>query len=173
MVGPLIALVPRLSSQAPERATPDVAPPSEGKPTVTSYWEHNLPLQRMVGTGTSLVLVADDYPGVAELLAEAIEMTLSCRTVRVLNGQEALDQALHLRPTACVLDVDMPKLTGIQVAGELRMRLGSATPLLVAVTGKADEAAARSGMFDVVLRKPVDFDALTVVLRRVVSDRPT
>lgn len=125
----------------------------------------------MAGTDPPLVLVADDYPGSAELLGDIIEMALSWRTVRTLDGQQALDQALELRPSACVLDVDMPKLTGIEVASELRKRLGAATPLLVAVTGRAEEAAARSGMFDVVLGKPVDFDALTVVLRRVVPGR--
>lgn len=55
-------------------------------------------------------------PGVATLLADLIEMTLSCRTVPVLDGKQALDQALGLRPVAWVLDVDLPMLTGIQVA---------------------------------------------------------
>lgn len=113
----------------------------------------------------NLVLVADDYDGVAELTAELLERSIHCETIAVHDGAEALGLSLARRPAACVLDVDMPKMSGIEVARALREVIPEGAPLLIAVTGGAAEQAGASGVFDAVLDKPLDVDELVRLVR--------
>jgi two-component system, LytTR family, response regulator len=66
------------------------------------------------------ILVADDEP----LARESIIALLSnesqvCQTFQAKDGQEALDIAWQERPELIFLDIQMPGITGIEVAAEL------------------------------------------------------
>ena len=113
---------------------------------------------------TKFVLVADDYDDAAALLAAmiAFEDRYECRSAK--DGVEALDIARAQRPDAVILDVDMPRIGGIEAARQLRSMFGERRPLLIAATGGSFDDVSFSGMFDHVLRKPFDFDALLGLL---------
>ena len=115
----------------------------------------------------ALVLVADDYDDAAPIVAALIEHSTPYEAVWAKDGKAALDLALQARPDAAVLDVDMPHIGGIELARALRLAFQDRAPLLIAATGGAIEEAVHSEMFDVVLRKPVPFDALADLLRRL------
>jgi DNA-binding NarL/FixJ family response regulator len=78
---------------------------------------------------TARILLADDHELVRGGLKLVLESAPDLRVVAVAgDGVEALRRALEDEPDLAVLDVSMPKMTGIQVAAELarqrpRMRL--------------------------------------------------
>ena len=65
------------------------------------------------------VLVADDDPAVLSLMAEAMALD-GWEVWQARDGDEAVEQALTLAPTAALLDVMLPGLTGTEVAEMLR-----------------------------------------------------
>lgn len=64
-----------------------------------------------------LVLIADDHRLVREGLAKILE---GCRDIQVVgeasNGIEALRKISELQPNVVLLDISMPKLSGLEVA---------------------------------------------------------
>ena len=108
------------------------------------------------GKGLS-VLVVDDEPVIRAFIARAL--TLAGIDVAVAaNGREALRLVAdgHVRPSVVVTDIEMPTMTGIELAA----RLLALRPALriVMMTGDPDRAAAARGhpsIVDEVLLKPI------------------
>jgi DNA-binding response OmpR family regulator len=72
-----------------------------------------------MATKQTKILIADDDPAVLRL----VEMILSRQGIRVItarDGEEALHKALTETPDAILLDIQMPKLDGIQVCSKLK-----------------------------------------------------
>jgi CheY-like chemotaxis protein len=119
-------------------------------------------------TARKLVLVADDYDEAARLLAEALGWAAQCDTMYARDGVEALQLADKRRPDAAILDIDMPRLGGIEAARLLRERFVDQRPLLIALTGKTCIADVQlSGMFDFVERKPIEMTELVKLLQTI------
>ena len=69
---------------------------------------------------TISVLIADDHPIFRKGLCEVIENAASLRLVgQAANGEDALRWAVELQPDVAILDINMPKLSGLQVARTL------------------------------------------------------
>jgi DNA-binding NarL/FixJ family response regulator len=69
------------------------------------------------------VLIADDHPIFRKGMLLAISNERSIEIVAEAgDGREALDLAEELRPNVAVLDIEMPELTGLQVAEEIIQR---------------------------------------------------
>ena len=68
------------------------------------------------------LLVADDDDGVRSLLAECARDAVphSTSILEARDGAEALQLAVRRRPQIALLDVDMPGLSGVEVASRLR-----------------------------------------------------
>ena len=66
-----------------------------------------------------LVLIADDDPDARELVAATLGR-LGYSVVEACDGVEALDLIRERSPGVVLLDVNMPRLDGIQVAEQLR-----------------------------------------------------
>lgn len=112
-----------------------------------------------------LVLVADDYDDLAPLIADLIERSIACEALAVKDGATALATVLARRPAACVLETDLPTMSGIEVARAVQEVLGLEAPLLVALTSSSALDASATGLFDVVLSKPLQVDRLVSLLR--------
>ena len=72
------------------------------------------------------------------------------------------------RPAAILLDLNLPGMSGYELATRLRAMPGLTTIRLVAVTGHgsdAHRAKARAAGFDEHLLKPVDADALADIVK--------
>ncbi len=114
------------------------------------------------------LVVVDDHVDVASLLAETLR--LEGFDVRVAcDGPSALDVIESHAPMCVLLDVDMPQMSGLEVARKLRERYGE-TLVLIAVTGwgeRADRIAPIFECFDHYMRKPVDLNALRQILWHV------
>ncbi|UCC87268.1 MAG: response regulator [Anaerolineales bacterium] len=84
------------------------------------------------------ILVADDDPG----LVHFIKAVLSKDKYDILaahNGEEAIKLALQERPDLILLDVMMPKLSGYDVAKQLRETPGFPDIPIIMFTARADE----------------------------------
>lgn len=111
------------------------------------------------------VVIVDDVSDAAEALASALEADgYSVKTAT--DGERALALIEEFKPYCVLLDIDMPGLTGIEVASRLRAEHGSDL-VLIAVTGwgTADDRVSKAlADFDYYLRKPFDPAALRKVL---------
>jgi len=113
------------------------------------------------------VLVVDDNVDSAQSMAQLLAM-LGYDTWTAHDGQEALQVAGDRRPDAIVLDLGLPKLSGLDVACRLRAQRGwGEQVLLVALSGwgqEEDREKTRQAGFDHHFVKPVDVDELVKVL---------
>lgn len=113
-----------------------------------------LPREPADAGGLALLLVEDDAT-VAEVIAGLLR-TLGHDVVHVPHGLAALAEVAGSGFDMALLDLDLPGITGLALASQLRAQ-GFAAPLL-AVTARADaeaEVLAREAGFNGFLRKPV------------------
>ena len=69
------------------------------------------------------VIIAEDQGMVLGALAALLEMEDDIEVIaRARNGAEALRTVQELRPEVFITDIEMPKLTGLEVAAELKRR---------------------------------------------------
>jgi len=101
-----------------------------------------------------VVLVADDDDDILELVAFRLERA-GYRILTARDGEEALEIALDQHPDLAVLDVMMPRLTGLEVTERLRAH-GERMPivLLTARVQEADVARGLEAGADDYIKKP-------------------
>ncbi|HZY83887.1 MAG TPA: response regulator [Gemmataceae bacterium] len=112
------------------------------------------------------VLAADDNRDAADTLA--ILLRRWGHEVRVAyDGLSALTVARHFKPHVALLDIQMPRMHGGDVARNLRRQAGPDGIMVVAAsaTDPDDSRLARyDGVFDAYLGKPYDLDRLEELL---------
>ena len=120
------------------------------------------------------VVVADDNRDAADSLKLLLELS-GYDTFVAYNGQQALDFGARERPSAFILDVGMPDMTGYEVARRIRQHAWGRSALLVAVTGWGqddDKERAKAAGFDHNFTKPVNPEAVEQVLVASLKMRP-
>jgi DNA-binding NarL/FixJ family response regulator len=84
------------------------------------------------------VVLADDH----EIVREGFALICEESGFRILgqcaDGATAVDMVMSLKPTLAVLDLEMPKLTGIDVIRQLRAR-GSGAKLMILSISREDQ----------------------------------
>jgi signal transduction histidine kinase/CheY-like chemotaxis protein len=112
------------------------------------------------------VLLVDDNVDGAGTLATVLRSF--CRTVYVAHrGETGLELAREHRPDAIILDINLPGMSGYDLARELRARPDTRGAALIALTGhgrKHDVRQSREAGFDRHLVKPVSAAELRLVL---------
>jgi DNA-binding NarL/FixJ family response regulator len=83
-------------------------------------------------------VVADDHPAMLEAVCDYLAEHDVEVVGRARNGRDALERIAELSPPVAILDVEMPGLSGIDVARELA-RSSSATAVIL-YTGNSDQA---------------------------------
>jgi DNA-binding response OmpR family regulator len=120
-----------------------------------------------------LVVVADDDEDILILVSFRLDRA-GHEVLTARNGQEALDLICEHRPDAAVLDVKMPKLTGIDVVKQVRERESVRdTPVILLSAGVQEDTIARgfeAGANDYI-RKPFSPDDLVQRLGEVLAGR--
>lgn len=91
------------------------------------------------------VLIADDEPDILEILkynlaAEGYEV------ITAKDGDEALEKARRTQPDLIVLDIMMPKKTGVEVCQLLRSQAGFKETLIIFLTAVNDEGTQIKGL---------------------------
>ena len=140
------------------------------------------------GEGSTMkakVLVVDDDADTLALLQQRLEM-LGYDSILAQDGEHALERIRHESPDVVLLDLELPKFSGIEVLRLLSDRGGRpmeskstvpqgyqlVRPFVVVMTayGSVDDAveAMKCGAYDF-LTKPFDFDHLGLVMQRVLE----
>ncbi len=85
------------------------------------------------------VLLADDHTIVREGLVRILKTTPDIEVVaEAADGDEALTRALETRPDVVVLDINMPRLNGLEAARRMRRALPGAAVLVLTMHGDAE-----------------------------------
>jgi DNA-binding NarL/FixJ family response regulator len=112
------------------------------------------------------ILVADDHGIVRAGIRLLLERQNDLEVVaEASDGVEAVEQALAYRPDLCILDVGMPRLTGLQAAREIRAHLPDARVLMLSMHD--DERylfeALKAGASGYVLKREADQDLVGAI----------
>jgi DNA-binding NarL/FixJ family response regulator len=117
------------------------------------------------------VLLADDYPAMVTAISRLV--SLDCEVVgSVADGSALLDAAQRLRPDVIVLDLNLPKVPGLEACRQLTQ----ANPEIkvIVLTATFDPAARQqcfaAGASDFVSKLTIASDLLSAITR-VCGDR--
>jgi two-component system chemotaxis response regulator CheY len=119
--------------------------------------------------GRRAVLVVDDDPFIRGLILTTLEDVARFQLFAAADGEEAIAVAGREQPELVFLDIDMPRLDGIEACRRMRgdSRLARAT--IVMLTASADDSARRRAEdagADLFLTKPFSpLDLLRMVDR--------
>jgi DNA-binding NarL/FixJ family response regulator len=81
--------------------------------------------------------LADDHPGIRASIRKLLKITGDIQVIgEASNGQEALQLSRELTPDVLLLDMEMPGLTGLEVARQLQN--GESTISILAISGYDD-----------------------------------
>jgi DNA-binding NarL/FixJ family response regulator len=87
-----------------------------------TYFRQLLPARRTVNDEIR-ILLADDHPLMRRGLRMSIQDEVGLKVIaEAQDGQSALDQIEALRPDIALLDIEMPKLDGLEVARQVVQR---------------------------------------------------
>ncbi len=112
------------------------------------------------------ILVADDHGIVRAGIKLLLERQPGLDVVaEAADGIEAVEQALRCRPDLCILDVGMPRLTGLQAAREIRSHLPDARVLMLSMHDDQRYLfeALKAGASGYVLKREADQDLVAAV----------
>jgi len=120
------------------------------------------------------ILIADDHGIVRSGLRLLLERQVDMQVVaEAEDGVEAVAAALSHRPDLCILDVAMPRLTGLQAAREIKAHAPEVSVLILSMHD--DERyvfeALRAGASGYVLKREAD-SALVAAARSVARGEP-
>ena len=122
------------------------------------------------GTGSRLLLV-DDYVDALDLLAMLLEH--SGYTVDAARtGADAIAIASRTPPDLAILDLQLPDMTGLDVARELRRRVPTRSVPLIALTGHSspqDLDEARRAGIDRLFVKPCEPPQLLAAIKAMLA----
>jgi CheY-like chemotaxis protein len=119
------------------------------------------------------ILLADDDRDATLSLATLLKLE-GYEVRQVYDGAAALAAVREFEPDIVLVDIGMPKLSGYDVARQLRERHGKDGPLLVALTAwkqASDRILATLAGFDYHVAKPYDPRALLELIRELERQR--
>ena len=115
------------------------------------------------------VLIVDDYADALDIWAIYLQ-SMGYRVSTAADGLSAVTMAEEQLPDLIVLDLELPGLTGFEVAQRLRATPATSPIPLIAATGYSHARQldmARQSGFDAVVVKPCDPDLLVQEIERL------
>ena len=106
---------------------------------------------------TRTILIVDDDPSIRKLIATTLEDVSGYRLEEAADGEEAVLRALDAEPEIVFLDLEMPRVNGIETCRRLRSEPKLADVTIVVLTGDSGEVAERNAQAagaDLFLTKP-------------------
>lgn len=113
------------------------------------------------------ILIADDDPNIVKILKDRLEIK-GFQVVAAHDGEESLTLMAVEAPSILILDLQMPKLHGIEVLQEIKKRNLEITTIVVTAFGTIEKAveAMKEGAYDFI-QKPIDPAHLEIVINKV------
>ena len=121
------------------------------------------------------ILIVDDYPDALDVWALFLR-SMGYRVSTAGDGAAAIRQAERLLPDLIVLDLELPHVSGFDVARHLRANPDTQFIPLIAATGYSHSGQidrAREAGFDQIVIKPADPDVLVEEIERLLRNVET
>jgi CheY-like chemotaxis protein len=90
------------------------------------------------------ILIVDDDASIRKLIATTLEDVAGYRLDEAGDGEEAVERALAAEPAIIFLDIEMPRVDGIETCRRMRAEPRLADATIVMLTGESGERAQRS-----------------------------
>ncbi|HJU03831.1 MAG TPA: sigma-54 dependent transcriptional regulator [Nitrospiraceae bacterium] len=117
------------------------------------------------------ILIVDDDPDIVMMLEDRLQAS-GYETLVATEGQQALDHIIHESPQLILLDLTLPKVSGLDVLKRLSQTKPSDNIPVIVMTAHASIEAAveamKEGAYDF-LTKPLDKDHLLIVIRKALE----
>jgi two-component system chemotaxis response regulator CheY len=123
---------------------------------------------------TRTILIVDDDESIRRLIATTLEDVSGYRMSEAGDGDEAVRRAREVQPSIVFLDIDMPRLDGIEACRRMKSEPSTADATIVMLTGDSEQEAeleARRAGADLFLTKPFSPLHLLRLVDRL-ADRP-
>ena len=121
------------------------------------------------------ILIADDEPDILEILKYNL-VGQGYEVITAKDGDEALDKAKRTLPDLIILDVMMPRKTGVEVCQLLRMMPAFKDTLIIFLTAVSDDGSQIKGLetgADDYIAKPISpkvfLSRVNALFRRLVK----
>jgi CheY-like chemotaxis protein len=122
-------------------------------------------------TAAPTILLVDDYLDALEVW-DVYLRSAGFNVLTAADGQQAVAMVEAQRPDLVVMDLNLPGLSGIEVARVLRSREETRDLPLIAATGYSYDTETDGGRqagFDAVIVKPCDPELLVAEIRRLLG----
>ena len=119
-----------------------------------------------MATASLRVLIVDDNVDSARMMKillahEGYDVDMA------FDGPEAIEAARDFRPDAVLMDLTLPHMSGSDVASKLKGFPELRGCIVVAVSGHDADMVESPSPFEYHFKKPVDYEALMKLLRRI------
>ena len=116
------------------------------------------------------VLICDDEPSLRELIR--ISLDGPYEFVEADDGEESLELARSVRPDVIILDMMMPRRSGLEVLTELRREEDLANTRVIVLTAQpaTREQAMQAGA-DIVMVKPFEPEQIAAAVEEVLAQQ--
>jgi CheY-like chemotaxis protein len=119
------------------------------------------------------ILIVEDNPQNMRL----IQMTLEMRgyvLLEAIDGEEGLNTAIRERPDLIIMDIQLPKMNGLDVVRKLRQTSGFEGVPIIAITAyamKSDEERSIEAGCNAYLPKPINTRELPKIISDMLSNK--
>jgi len=119
-----------------------------------------------MGEYRAKVLIVDDDPAARKILQSRLKM-MNFQSLVASSGSEGLEEIRREAPSIVLLDLQMPRMSGIDVLKALKREKLETTVIVVTAHATIETAveAMKEGAYDFIT-KPVDAKHLEIVLAR-------
>jgi CheY-like chemotaxis protein len=116
------------------------------------------------------VLICDDEPSIRELIRISLDGPYD--VVEADDGVESLELARRVRPDVVILDMMMPRMTGLEVLSAIRQEEElKAIPVVVLTAQPNTREQAIDAGADVVMVKPFEPQQIAAAVREVLAEQ--
>ena len=113
------------------------------------------------------ICIVEDNPDLREIFTTVFD-TAAYSVQSAVDGQDALELLAHSRPDVLVLDVNMPRVSGLEVLEHVRQEPTLRDIRVVLVTGNTQvQGTPGTEQADLLLVKPVDIHELRTMVERL------
>ncbi len=125
------------------------------------------PTQLTSASAAKRVLIVDDNTDLLTIFTIAMEMTPFIIDTAI-DGVDALEKIEAAMPDVMILDVNMPRMDGLEVLSKVRDTPGLDSMKIILLTGNSTVPTyPESGKADLVLSKPVSIEELIHLVHRL------
>lgn len=104
------------------------------------------------------ILIVEDNPTNMKLVGDLLELN-GFDVVRAVDGKSTLEILKRVKPDLILLDINLPRMSGIDLFGKIRENQSFDSVIVLALTAlamKEDKDAIMNAGFDGYIAKPID-----------------